>query len=149
MRLNLLLGVLLILGMAGCATTRQEQPKAQLQTRVDELQTALDEKDSEIANLKDGVNSLAEQIKDKENTGSSDLAAGAGSSSSMGIIKVSVSAERVQLALQNAGYYHGPLDGKVGEKTRRAIADFQKANSLSADGVIGKKTWATLKTFLD
>ncbi|MDO9572309.1 MAG: peptidoglycan-binding domain-containing protein, partial [Candidatus Omnitrophota bacterium] len=51
--------------------------------------------------------------------------------------------------LVNAGYYQGTIDGKIGRKTILAIKAFQKANNLSADGKIGKRTWALLKEYLN
>ena len=66
-----------------------------------------------------------------------------------GIIRVSVSTSDVQKALENAGYYQGPIDGKIGGGTRRAIEAFQKDHDLVADGVIGKKTWAEMKNYLE
>lgn len=54
----------------------------------------------------------------------------------------------VQKALQNAGYYHGTVDGKVGPKTTQAIKDFQTENGLTADGKVGKKTSDRLRAHL-
>ena len=36
------------------------------------------------------------------------------------------------------------VDGECGAKTVSAIAKFQKANHLTADGVAGKDTWTAL-----
>ena len=58
------------------------------------------------------------------------------------------SAVEIQTALQNAGYYSGVIDGKIGPKTMAAIEEFQKANGLTADGKVGPKTWALLSTHL-
>ncbi|MBU4376041.1 MAG: peptidoglycan-binding protein [Candidatus Omnitrophica bacterium] len=55
----------------------------------------------------------------------------------------------IQIALKNAGYYAGPVDGKAGEKTKKAIESFQKTSDLTPDGVAGQKTWAKLKKYLD
>lgn len=37
-------------------------------------------------------------------------------------------------------------DGKFGNETLEAVKAFQKANGLTADGVIGQKTWAALES---
>jgi peptidoglycan hydrolase-like protein with peptidoglycan-binding domain len=55
----------------------------------------------------------------------------------------------IQTALKNAGYYTGSIDGKIGTKTKVAIEEFQKANSLNADGKVGPKTWAVLSSYLN
>ena len=54
----------------------------------------------------------------------------------------------IQKALKGAGYYAGPVDGKVGPDSREAIRNFQRDNSLTADGVCGRQTWTKLKTYL-
>ena len=56
--------------------------------------------------------------------------------------------KEIQTALKNAGYYTGPVDGKIGPLSKRAIQEFQKANSLDADGKVGPKTWAVLSKYL-
>ncbi len=55
----------------------------------------------------------------------------------------------IQKALKSAGYYNGPIDGKIGPATRTAIRDFQSGHGLAVDGVCGRKTWEKLKTYLD
>ncbi len=55
----------------------------------------------------------------------------------------------VQRALQKAGFKIGSIDGKAGPKTKKAIQEFQKENNLTVDGIVGKKTWAALKIYLD
>lgn len=58
------------------------------------------------------------------------------------------SAKEIQIALKNAGFYTGSVDGKIGEMTRNAISEFQKANGLEADGKVGPKTWLVLARYL-
>jgi len=54
----------------------------------------------------------------------------------------------IQRALANAGLYNGPIDGKIGPKTKKAISEFQKAKGLKADGKVGPKTWVELEKYL-
>lgn len=56
--------------------------------------------------------------------------------------------KEIQSALKKAGFDPGPIDGKMGSKTRQAIKDFQKAKGLVADGVVGPKTWTQLSKYL-
>lgn len=54
---------------------------------------------------------------------------------------------QIQAALQNAGYYQGNIDGKLGPVTEDAIRRFQGDNGLEKDGIVGRNTWARLKEF--
>ena len=56
-------------------------------------------------------------------------------------------AKSVQEALKNAGYYSGPVDGKIGSGTKSAVEAFQRDHSLTADGVVGRQTWDKLKVY--
>jgi len=58
------------------------------------------------------------------------------------------SAQEIQIALKNAGFYNGNVDGKLGPASKKAIEEFQKANNLTADGKVGPKTWMALSTYL-
>lgn len=55
---------------------------------------------------------------------------------------------QIQIALKNAGYNPGGIDGKMGPQTKEAIRAFQKANNLTVDGKVGKATWTLLKKYL-
>ena len=55
----------------------------------------------------------------------------------------------IQQALKNAGFYQGPIDGKIRPKTREAIKEFQQANGLKVDGKIGRHTWEKLAPYLN
>jgi peptidoglycan hydrolase-like protein with peptidoglycan-binding domain len=58
-------------------------------------------------------------------------------------------AEEIQTALKNAGYYNGAIDGKLGPMSKKAIEEFQKANGLQVDGKVGPKTWLALSSHLN
>lgn len=46
----------------------------------------------------------------------------------------------IQQRLKELGYYKGSVDGVYGQGTRSAVISFQKANGLTADGIVGPKT---------
>lgn len=50
----------------------------------------------------------------------------------------------IQQKLKELGYYKGSIDGVYGQGTRSAVIAFQKANGLSADGIVGPKTASVL-----
>lgn len=51
-----------------------------------------------------------------------------------------MSIKEIQNALKKLGYYTGAVDGISGNKTEAAIEKFQKANKLTADGIVGTAT---------
>jgi murein L,D-transpeptidase YcbB/YkuD len=142
--------------LTGCVTTQNKSGVDQLQIRVVDLEKKIEERDSEIVDLKYQIKDLSSNVQrqpslsvedeapvHKSSTSSADQGA-----SSDKIIKVSASISDVQKALKNAGFYKGSIDGKVGQQTKKAIESFQRQHNLTADGVIGRRTWEELKVYL-
>jgi len=50
----------------------------------------------------------------------------------------------LQFLLKINGYSVGTVDGQFGTNTQNAVIAFQQANNLTADGVVGPKTWTAL-----
>jgi N-acetylmuramoyl-L-alanine amidase len=50
----------------------------------------------------------------------------------------------VQTALQEQGYYHGPINGVLGSDTRAAIANYQRDHGLYTTSAIDESTLAAL-----
>ena len=46
--------------------------------------------------------------------------------------------------LAMCGFYHGSADSIFGSLTEQAVKDWQRANGLKSDGIIGPKSWAIL-----
>ena len=127
--------------LGGCATTQGKQTSVdpsmagQLQTLQNEIQV----KDQQIQDLQ----SQLDQAKQPQGT----VSANFNSSSKSDAIRVrGVSAQDVQNALVHVGLDPGPVDGKIGKKTKEAIREFQRRNNLKADGVVGERTWSYLKS---
>ncbi len=154
MRYHLLLVLTVVILFAGCATTQQPSSMNQLQIKVAQLENKLEQKDQEIEDLKYQIKDISTQVEESAKAQPSESVESTKSSSSSSvssndIIRVAASAIDVQNALKKAGYYDGKVDGKVGERTKSAIAQFQKDHNLKNDGVVGKKTWIELKKYLN
>lgn len=52
--------------------------------------------------------------------------------------------KKIQARLKQLGHYRGPVDGDFGPGTERAVKAFQRAQDLTADGKVGKKSWDRL-----
>jgi peptidoglycan hydrolase-like protein with peptidoglycan-binding domain len=49
-----------------------------------------------------------------------------------------------QKRLQMKGYYHGPINGRLGRRTSRALRDFQFDHNLAETGTLNSKTCTML-----
>lgn len=52
--------------------------------------------------------------------------------------------KNLQLILNSRGYNCGTADGVFGANTKKGVIAFQKAKGLTADGIVGTKTWTAL-----
>jgi len=62
---------------------------------------------------------------------------------------IELNSKQIQRALKKAGFYKGPIDGKIGPKAKEAIRSFQKAKGLKPDGIAGKMTSSELSKYLE
>jgi len=127
--------VLNLIGCVGCATTQKktelQQHTEQLQTRITDLEKELQQKDEEISQLE-------RELEKAQKTPSQTSAKR----------QEAITPRNIQIALKNANLYDGPVDGKIGKNTKKAIKKFQRLNDLTPDGIVGKKTWMKLSEFL-
>lgn len=56
----------------------------------------------------------------------------------------SPSVQALQRRLVSLGYQPGPIDGRYGPLTARAVERFQGAHGLKVDGIVGVRTWQVL-----
>lgn len=125
--------------LVGCATSGRNMSRLdaqRLQVQLSNLETELKEKDAEIKQLRAQLEERStEKVYSGENSGS--------------FPATKATPKNIQKALKNAGLYTGPVDGKIGKETKKAISAFQENNGLVADGIVGKKTWAELAKHLN
>ena len=60
-----------------------------------------------------------------------------------------MSNQEIQIALKNAGYYVGSIDGILGSRSRDAIRRFQQDNGLKDDSIAGPRTQEKLTKYID
>ncbi|HBG61947.1 MAG TPA: hypothetical protein DDX37_08980 [Candidatus Omnitrophica bacterium] len=152
--------IVFCLFLSGCATT-QKSAKVDLQdmqSRIVFLEDEMSVKDQRIVSIQDELKELKQECMRKYDA--PDISSSRKNDQPFSVSKVNsstftevirvddVSANQVQLALKNAGFYDGAVDGKIGSKTKEGIKAFQKANNLTADGVVGRGTWVKLKNHL-
>lgn len=64
------------------------------------------------------------------------------------IVNEEINPFTVQVALKNAGYEVGKIDGKLGNRSIARLKEFQKAEGLDVDGKIGARTLSALARYL-
>ena len=64
------------------------------------------------------------------------------------VIKGQLNVRLIQILLEEAGFNPGPIDGKLGARTKAAVLKFQEAHGLKIDGKIGYQTLSKLATFI-
>lgn len=139
----LLLGAVLF--VSGC-NSRSASQLAELKTSVELLDANLSASTTRLDTLEAGISSIEQRLKNLEEFCNREMSAKKTSGS--GDPTGALSSVEIQTALRNAGFYSGNVDGKIGPNTEKAIKDFQKANNLEADGVIGAKTRSLLMKYL-
>lgn len=149
MPLRFIIVGLVVAGLAGCSTTKMSQIDF-LESRIGQLERQIKDQDSEIGALEREADYLKKEldVRNAEVVRLKKSLAPVAEEKKTGIIRVDASTQDIQRALKNAGYYDGVVDGKIGEKTKNAIIEFQKAKGIKVDGIVGKETWAQLSESL-
>jgi murein L,D-transpeptidase YcbB/YkuD len=112
----------------------------QIKTQVDALQSSLSEEKQKTTELESKIESLSSELESFKGT-------------TLYEEKPTVTPDdftkKVQLALYTAGFDPGKIDGKMGPQTVQAVKNFQEANALKVDGIVGKETWEKLQGYLE
>ena len=144
---------LLVWTLNGCASTKANSTTLQIQqfqTQLARMEKEIEQKESRIRYLEDR---MEESKKAKaadtalvKNKPSTNIKTKTGPSNN---VISQATPKKIQAALKKAGFYNGSVDGRIGDRTKEAIRDFQKSNGLKCDGVVGKETWSKLSKYLD
>lgn len=132
------IAVLLISFLTGCATTAPQNQKQQLKEQVNELQERIRILEGELQTKAREISELENELEKTRKTKQTETTY---------IEQLSI--RQIQTALKNANFYKGAVDGKLGKQTKSAIKQFQKANGLKADGIVGRRTTIELNKYLN
>jgi peptidoglycan hydrolase-like protein with peptidoglycan-binding domain len=114
-----------------------------LRNQISVLESQVKSKDEEINSLKDAL-AKAEQEKQVPQAPHKKM----GRKKVIGEVKSRPRAKQIQMALKNAGYDPGPIDGRIGKQTCDAIKAFQKAHNLAVTGKPDRQTRNLLSEYL-
>jgi len=154
MRWRWLLVIPLVLMLVGCSTVSGKRLNS-LETKVGALEAKVDSVEQRQSAIEGQTGESRESVgylKGKVDSRGPSTIVVTGAQGNEGYLyktgKKSLTHKDIQLALKNAGFYNGHIDGKIGKSTKKAIREFQKANGLKADGIIGKETKEKLAGYL-
>lgn len=128
--------------MAGCAASLRSRTSEveSLKTQVASLETQVGQLNAQVEELSKKQAMAKGQPQPASVAKENRLAKGP---------NAALPPRQVQLALKSAGFYAGPIDGKLGQRTKEAVQAFQRSNGLTPDGKVGTKTSVALAKFLD
>ena len=154
MRWRWLLVVPLVLMLVGCSTVTSKRINS-LETKVGALEAKVDSVEQRQSAIEGQTGESRESVgylKGKVDSRGPSTVVVTGAQGNEGYLyksgKKSLTHKDIQLALKSAGFYNGHIDGKIGKSTKKAIREFQKANDLKTDGVVGPKTRDLLLQYL-
>jgi len=151
MRWKWFLVIPMVLLVTGCSTVGKRMNN--LETKMGALEAKVDSVEQRQSAIEGQTGESRESVgylKGKVDSRGPSTVVVTGAQGNAGYLygKKSLSHKDIQLALKNAGFYNGSIDGKIGKNTKRAIREFQKTNGLKADGVVGPKTRDLLLQYL-
>jgi len=138
--------------LAGCSTVSSKRLNS-LETKLSTLEAKVDSVEQRQSAIEGQTGESRESVgylKGKVDSRGPSTVVVTGAQGNAGYLygKKSLTHKDIQIALKNANFYTGPIDGKIGKNTKKAIREFQKTNGLKADGVVGPKTRDLLMQYL-
>jgi len=151
MRWKWLLVIPMVLLVTGCSTVGKRMNN--LETKMGALEAKVDSVEQRQSAIEGQTGESRESVgylKGKVDSRGPSTVVVTGAQGNAGYLygKKSLTHKDIQIALKNANFYTGPIDGKIGKNTKKAIREFQKANGLKADGKVGPKTKELLLQYL-
>lgn len=118
---------------------RLSNETSKIKARLANLQGSLSQERQKVAELESKIEALSNELQSLKEITVYETPE----------IKPQDFTRRVQLALYAAGFDPGEIDGKMGPQTIQSIKDFQEANGLKVDGIVGEETWEKLQEYLE
>lgn len=139
----MVLGIFVISFIAGCETVPKKfkEEVGGIRSRVDTLETKVEGIEARQTDAERLASEQAQALEASRERVKTNISVKPRS------LKGKENIRDIQTCLKNAGFYSGNIDGVSGKQTRRAIREFQKANGLNPDGIVGKKTWELLAKY--
>jgi len=155
-KLYIFLPVILLISGCATATTKKVNALETKTTALEEKVASLEQRQSTIESQsgesRESMGYLKGRVEGIPHGPSTVVVTGATGMGNEGYLyksgKTSLTKKDIQVALKNAGYYNGSIDGIIGKKTKKAIREFQKASGIKADGKVGPKTQDLLLQYL-
>ena len=141
---GIILACFIFLAVSGCGTVPKKfkEEVGGIKTRVETLESRVEGVESKQADVERVAGEQTQAIDElKTRRARTNIGVKARHFKSKEGLK------EIQTCLKNAGFYDGEIDGIKGKRTRKAVREFQKANGLTADGIVGKKTWELMSKY--
>jgi murein L,D-transpeptidase YcbB/YkuD len=141
--LPVIMVTILALATSGCSTARKKTNDeiTGIKTRVETLETRVETVEAKQVEVEKAVQTTATTAVSEPAWPETNFDVKSSTT------PVTSDVKQIQKALKNAGYYSGSVDGVKGKNTKRAIKAFQRDHGLTADGVVGSKTWDALSKY--
>lgn len=144
---NIIYGILaffMIIALTGCETVPKKfkEEVTGIKTKVDDLESRVGSVETRQADVERASSEQSQSIEEMKAGRRAPRTTNIGVKPKAAKSKEEI--KEIQSCLKNAGFYDGKVDGIKGGGTRKAIREFQRANGLTPDGVVGPKTWELL-----
>lgn len=141
--------MLTVFFVAGCSTVpkKVKEEMAGMKSKVDTLESRVEGVEAKQAAVERMTAEQAQELEEMKSRKVEKIEKTNISVKSRTSPKSKERIKQIQQCLKGAGFYHGKLNGVKTKGTKKAIKEFQKANGLRADGVVGPKTWELLSKY--
>ncbi len=139
----------LVFFFSGC-TTKEETGISEIKNQLTLLQDSLSQENQRVTELEFRVEALSTELQSLKTTTTHETQKEtSGETSQPKKVASENFVKKVQTALVAAGFDPGSTDGKTSPQTIQAIKNFQEANGLKVDGIVGVATWEKLQGYLE